>query len=680
MHAGQEEKSLPWESWMSRGLAVLAWGLLLALVTGSGLYLGGARRTFAGPAFLISAGLWVCLALRAVEGWQSGKRVIGWMDVPIFLFLAYAGWATLRAPCEYFARVEWLWASMYGAVFLSVRHQLGGRKIVPWILGWFLVVALITELYGFLHFRVGVYPIGPVEILGWEKVDRPDYEARMSGTFGCPNHFGNYLVQASIAGLTLMAWPGLVWPLRLLAGWSVLSSTTGVALSISRGSFLAWVASIGVWLGRWLRRGPLNWVGRGFVLILVCGGLAGGLWIARGDEKIMKRWDALVGQKGEGWDRVFSGEGNFRYQLALDGLEIWKKAPWFGHGPGSFDLEHLRWPSWKEGTRTVFTHNDYVNTLCDYGAVGFFFVALFWIYLGIFLWHRSRSRERDTPADLCTGLGWSLGAAMLTHAFVDFNYHIPATAISSFLLLGIATTTVWRERGMLHAKLLNGVLAALTLALAGISGVYGWKTWAGWRAVPEKAVEAAKLSDEALEKAGQEGERWDSRSPVFAETMGDAYRLKLIEVYFKPPAPSPTAVAERKEKLDRYSEAAILWYRRAEEQSPKDDVYYVRRASVLDLQGKFSEAEVLYQLGIQNRPNGKFFHVSYGNHLWRRGNLLAAQEQFEKAISVPGMVRPGDGAEKDATAEAKEMLARVKELIAKGGGTRQVKRFNPRED
>jgi hypothetical protein len=44
------------------------------------------------------------------------------------------------------------------------------------------------------------------------------------------------------------------------------------------------------------------------------------------------------------------------------------------------------------------------------------------------------------------------------------------------------------------------------------------------------------------------------------------------------------------------------------------------------------------------------------------------------------MVRPGDGAEKDATAEAKEMLARVKELIAKGGGTRQVKRINPRED
>ena len=132
-----------------------------------------------------------------------------------------------------------------------------------------------------------MYPIGPVEILGWEKVDRPDYEARMSGTFGCPNHFGNYLVQATLAGLTLMAWPGFVWPLRLLAGWSVLSSAVGVAFSISRGSFLAWIASIGVWLGRWLRRGPLNWAGRIMILLVVGGGLVGGLGLARSDEKIM---------------------------------------------------------------------------------------------------------------------------------------------------------------------------------------------------------------------------------------------------------------------------------------------------------------------------------------------------------------------------------------------------------
>jgi len=602
------------------------------------------------------------------------------MDAPVFLFLGYAAWAVQRAPCEYFARVEWLWASLYGAVFLSVRHQLGGRRMIPWILGWFLAVAFLTELYGFLHFRTGAYPIGPVPILGWEMVERPDYEARMSGTFGCPNHFGNYLVQAGLAAVTLVVWPDLAWPLRAIAGWSAAASSVGVGLSISRGSFLGWLIGNGVWLGRWLRRGPLNWAGKLVLLSLVVGALAGALSLARGDEKIMKRWDMLLGKKGEGWERLLSGEGDFRIELARNGLEIWKQAPWFGHGPASFDLEHLRWAAWKKGTRAVFTHNDYVNTLCDYGAVGFFFVSLFWIYLALFLWHRGKSRGSDSKADACTGLGWSVAALMLVHALVDFNYHIPATAISSFLLLGIATAVIWPERAALRKAWLHVLFMLLATGLAVGTAARGWGTWAGWRSIPEKGAEAAKLPVETLEKMGQEMDRWDPRSPVLAETLADAYRLKLTEVYFSPQESSPEAARLRKEKLDRLAEAAILWYRKAEERSPKDDAYYVRRASVLDLQGKFSEAEVLYRMGMQKRPNGKFFAVSYGNHLWRKGDLEGAKVEFEKAIALPGDVRAGNSAEKDSTKEAEEMLAQVKEWIAKGGGVRQVKKFNPRED
>ncbi|NBR55391.1 MAG: hypothetical protein EBT82_05480, partial [Micrococcales bacterium] len=44
------------------------------------------------------------------------------------------------------------------------------------------------------------------------------------------------------------------------------------------------------------------------------------------------------------------------------------------------------------------------------------------------------------------GLGWGVVVAMLVHAWVDFNFHIPATAISCFLLLGLATAVTWPER------------------------------------------------------------------------------------------------------------------------------------------------------------------------------------------------------------------------------------------
>ena len=280
---------------MDQAVAGLAWVVVLLLIAATGRYFGGARPMVLGPAYLAGGLLWLLLAWRGVEGLLSGRRVTDFMDLPVFLFLGYSWWAVLRAPCEYFGRLEWLEASVYGAVFLTVRHQLPGRKMIPWVLGWLLLVAAMNEVYGFLHFREGMYPIGPVSLLGWEAENRADYAERMSGLFGCPNHFGNYLVQAGLAGLTLVIWPGLFWPVRVLVGWLVAAFGVGVLYSISRGSFLAWVASHGIWLMRWLRRGPLNWLGKLALLLAACGVLAGSLVWVSGEASIMKRWSAVLG-------------------------------------------------------------------------------------------------------------------------------------------------------------------------------------------------------------------------------------------------------------------------------------------------------------------------------------------------------------------------------------------------
>ncbi len=656
----------------------MSWVLLLFLLTASGLYLGGARQVVAGPAFLAGAGLWILLGVRAIEGLRSGKRVFGLIDMPIFLFLGYAAWAVLRAPCEYFGRVEWLWAAVYGAVFLTARHQLPGRLMIPWLLGWFLLVAVITTGFGFLHFRIGVYPIGPVPWLDWPVQIRPNYAERMSGTFGCPNHFGNYLVQASLAALTLVIWPDLAWPLRVFAGWAAAACAGGVFFSISRGSWIAWVAGHGVWLLRWLRRGPLNWLGRGLVVLFAAALVGGGFLAARGDAAIAKRWQLIFG-KGVGWERIFSGEGEWRLALAKDGLAIWQKAPWFGHGPASFDLQHLRVSTWPYGSRAFLTHNDYVNTLCDYGAVGAFLVVLFWIFLAVFLWRRTRTRGKESKADVCTGLGWALMATMLAHAFVDFNYHVPAPAISCFFLLGLATTISWPERREAGARWANPLLLVLALTVGGLTAWQGWQTWAGWRSLPEKPEEAAKLSHSELDACAQQAERSDPRSPNLASILGDAYRLKLLEVYFAPPSTSPSARALRIKEEARLAESALQWYCAAAQRSPQDDTFGVRQASILDLQGKYEEAGVLYRQGLEQRPHSTFFHLSYGNHLWRKGDLAEAKVELEKAVSLgDGGTRPAD--EKNSETEAREMLAQLKEQIAKGPTIRQGKKFNPQED
>ena len=651
--------------------------VVLLLVAATGRYFGGARAVVMGPAYLAGGLLWLLLAWRGVEGLISGRRVTDFMDLPVFLFLGYSLWAVLRAPCEYFGRLEWLEASVYGAVFLTVRHQLPGRKIIPWFLGWLLLVAAMNEVYGFLYFRQPTYPIGPVSFLGWEAEDRADYAERMSGLFGCPNHFGNYLVQASLAGLTLVIWPGLFWPVRMLAGWLGVAFGVGVLYSISRGSFLAWVAGLGTWFFRWLRRGPLNGLGKLALLSVAVIALAAAVYWASGEASIMKRWSVVLG-KGVGWERIFSGDGNFRVRLAQDGWMIWQRAPWFGHGPGSFDLEHLRVSTWAHGSRAIYTHNDYINTLADYGAVGGGLVALFWIFLAVFLWHRGRTREPGSKADACTGLGWALMTAMLLHALVDFNFHIPATAISCFFLLGMATAVAWPERRGSMAAIFNPLVVLLSLFLAGWTGWQGWKTWAG-RSLPTKEAALAKLTEAELEEKAAEAEKWDPNSPVMAMALGDAYRLKLIETYFSPPlSSSPGDQDKRKKDIARFAEASAHWYREAGKRSPKDDVPVVRLGSILDLQGKFGDAEPLYLRSLEMRPHSQFVRISYGNHLWRKGDLEGAKREFEKAIGTPGLHRPGDGV--DPAVEAREMLEKVKEQIAKSGTKRQNQKFNPRED
>jgi O-antigen ligase len=656
-------------------VATTSWILVFGLVFLTTLYFGGARNVVAGPAYLMGACLWLLLGFQAVVGIIQKKRSVDLVDLPVFLFLAYAAWATWGyAPEEYQARLEWLWASVYGAVFLTARHQLPGRMMVPWLLGAFLVAVLLSVAYGFSHFRVFEYQIGPVSIFGFPADERvAGYAERMSGTFGCPNNFGNYTVQAGLVALTLLTWPGMLWPVRMAAAWSALAFAAATFFSISRGSWISFVSSHFVWLSRWLIRGPLNWLGRIAVLIVAAGVLYAGFHFAMKDKAVAERWIRMIG-KGEGIERLFTGEGNFRIKLFQDGIKIWQTSPIFGTGPASFDLEHQRAAPPDYRTRAKWTHNDYINTLSDYGIVGFSLVALFWLSVMTLFLVRARSRHAGPKTDALIGLGWAVCAAMLTHAFVDFNFHIPSTAISCFLILGLATATTWGERSWRWSVPMNVVFLMLALGLAGFVGWTGWRTMAAWKTLPAKPEEAAKLPESELAERGERANRWDPRSPELAALLGDAYRLKLIEAQF----------GERRgkvspEEIGRLGDQAIFWYAEGEKRSPKDDTIYIRRATVLDLQGKFAEAGPLYLRGLEMRPYAKYSHLTYGNHLARKGDLEGAKKSFEKVLSFQ---KGSDINDPETLAEAQKMLDWVKERIAGGPvkGQAPSRPFNPYED
>mgnify|MGYP006277694759 CR=1 FL=1 len=184
--------------------------------------------------------------------------------------------------------------------------------------------------------------------------------------------------------------------------------------------------------------------------------------------------------------------------------------------------------------------------------------------------------------------------------------------------------------------------------------------------------EVAMVSEAELAERADRANRWDPRSPELATLLGDAYRLKLIEAQFG----SGKGKAS-KEEVVRLGERAIFWFGEGEKRSPRDDTIYIRRATVLDLQGKFEEAEPLYLQGLQKRPYAKYVNLTYANHLARKGDLSGAEKVLEKVLSFQMDRDPDD---QETVAEARQMLAWVKERIAGGTGKRQPARINPRED
>ena len=150
--------------------------------------------------------------------------------------------------------------------------------------------------------------------------------------------------------------------------------------------------------------------------------------------------------------------------------------------------------------------------------------------------------------------------------------------------------------------------------------------------------------------------------------------MKLIEAQFGERRGKVSA-----EEIGRLGDQAIFWYAEGEKRSPKDDTLYIRRATVLDLQGKFAEAEPLYLRGLEMRPYAKYSHLTYGNHLARKGDLEGAKKSFEKVLSFQ---KGSDINDPETFAEAQKMLDWVKERIAGGPVKRQApsRPFNPLED
>jgi putative inorganic carbon (HCO3(-)) transporter len=309
-----------------------------------------------------------------------------------------------------------------------------GLRVVAFAL---LLSAAFQGLYGTLVLASGHARI-------WD-VPKRAYLDCATGTFVNRNHFAGFLAGALPAGLALTAaslrhslreggrrrWTGLFsrrGSTALFLGLLVVLGVTGLLLSYSRAGIALGLAAAGLTVLAGGSRGlPARLAGATLVL-----GLALVPLMQIGAERMAQRYaradDDLTGPGGRA--RVWS-----------DTLGMAAAFPLLGTGFGTFAEAYPLFRSPDVRLRYDHAHNDLVQALAEGGAAAALLLAL----LAIPVAARLVPAMTGALGTLATGMAAGL-AAMLLHALVDFNFHIPSNAAVAAVLAGALLGAPWTAR------------------------------------------------------------------------------------------------------------------------------------------------------------------------------------------------------------------------------------------
>ena len=329
-----------------------------------------------------------------------------------------------------------------GAVFaivllvaVSVSRASGARALAAAL----LVSAAFQALYGIL-----VLASGHDMIWMWPK---EHYLDSATGTFVNKNHFAGFLEGALPCGLALIL---SEWRRHDRRGHSLRARLVDlfgrdgirtlfltVLLVVGIAGLLLSLSRAGTALGLGALIGTIAAAGqRGLRARLVVAALVLAM--------------ATVPLLQIGADRLTVRYSKTADDLAVSGgrMEIWKGAadigadfPVFGAGFGTFAAAYPLYRS--PDVRRFFNHahNDLLQVFAEGGALGLLFLGMILAPVA------SRLVRAFTGAEGTLAVGFAAGlAAVLLHALVDFNFHIPSNGAVAALLAGALLGLPWRRR------------------------------------------------------------------------------------------------------------------------------------------------------------------------------------------------------------------------------------------
>jgi O-antigen ligase len=593
------------DAWCERGIL----GLVLSILVYSPLATGAVRP----QDFLVVQWLTVAtLVVWAVRFCVNPKHRLLWPPVcwAVLPFMGYAVARYLTADLEYVARQETIKVLLYGFLFFAILNNLHRQETTAVISVVLIVLAMAIAGYGVYQFITGSDRV-------WHFIRPAGYGGRGSGTYICPNHMAGYLGMLLPLGITYTL-IGRFSPLqRILFGYASLVIFAGVAASVSRGAWIATGVSLLVLLGFLFRR-------RGYtmpVVGIIAAALVLGFVVLKRASLSKNRREALAS---------LTVEQDARTHIWIAAVKMWQDHPWAGVGPAHFDyrFRSYRSPSRYAQGRPDRVHNDYLNTLVDWGLVGGALVGSAWLLFG---WGVLRSWKHVQRAqnDLSTKrsnraafvLGGSLGLlAILAHSFVDFNMHVPANAILAVTLLAlVAGHFRFATEGYWHTVRWPLRIPLMAVLLAGI-GFLGYATWhrtqeLRWLVAAEKLRPASTAQTEAYEKA------FELRPTNFeaAYNIGENYRLQA----WRGLEGHETLIAK-----------AMAWFERSMELNPYDPYGPMRYGMCLDWLRRHDQALPYYERALKLDPNSYYTRAHMGWHYAQLTDWPKVLEWMNKSLEM----------------------------------------------
>ena len=407
------------------------WILGLAL---AGVPIAWLRRRASGDFSIrpfLPALLWVCFVTISVfnpshargpnRSWVQRDAWISWLPTTPDVSHTFAD-----------ARV-WLAALLLGAIVSSLLRSPRATRILWGILA--LNGFALAAVGAFFHFA------GTERLLGLMDGPEPTY---FFATFFYKNHWAAFGTLSSACALALSLQsaraalagdPAARGPTLLFGGAGLLTAVT-LPLPGSRAGLLMGAANILVFLGllsamAWRARGrgrPVRLWG-----VTIGALLAGGI-LAFGAAAYAPRATADLSRTQQQLSATMDRATlDVRLQVSRDTWRMACARPWFGWGPGSYEIvfpifqgHYLRRPDGRAEARFEFAHNDWLQLLAETGLVGAGFLVIPAAMVALRRWRRAGRAGRF-------GLfGCALVAA---HAWIDFPFHNPAVLMLWVVLL-----------------------------------------------------------------------------------------------------------------------------------------------------------------------------------------------------------------------------------------------------